>query len=301
MPETTIIDAHVHLWDPAAIRIPWLDGVDLLNRPLGLREYDDQTWGINVVAIVYVQVDAVPEDGLREIHWVVEHAREDRHMAGIVAWAPLEHGAGVRPYLAELVAISPKVKGVRRLIQSEPDPTFCLQPHFVRGVQLLPEYGLSFDLGITHHQLTQTIALVRQCRETQFILDHLGKPDIAGHVPEPWRRELSELAELPNVMCKISGVVTAADHAGWTDEELAPYVAHALAVFGEDRVVFGSDWPVCLLASSYLRWVDTLDALTAQLAPLAREKLWRENACRFYRLPEYGDDASSEQSDQAST
>ncbi len=289
MPEMTIIDGHVHLWDPVAIRIPWLDGIDLLNQPLGLREYHDQTSGIDVAAIVYVQVDAAPEDGLREIRWVVEHAREDWCMAGIVAWAPLEHGAGVRPYLTELVAISPKVKGIRRLIQSEPDPAFCLQPHFVRGVQLLAEFGLSFDLGITHRQLAPTIALVRQCPETQFILDHLGMPDIAGHASEPWRKELHELAELPNVMCKISGVVTESDHNAWTVEELAPYVAHALTVFGEDRVVFGSDWPVCLLASSYRRWVSALDALTVQLSPVAREKLWRENARRFYRLTEHVD------------
>lgn len=151
-------------------------------------------------------------------------------------------------------------------------------------MRLLAEYGLSCDICIQHEQLAATIALVRQCPEVQFMLDHLGKPAIKAGQLEPWRTQLAELAALPNVLCKISGVATEADHAGWTVEQIAPYVRHALDVFGDDRVAFGGDWPVVLLASEYRRWVDALDALTHDRSPAARRKLWAENARRFYRL-----------------
>ena len=133
------------------------------------------------------------------------------------------------------------------------------------------------------------IELVRRCPDTLFILDHLGKPAIKAHLLDPWREQLAQLAALPNVWCKISGLVTEADHQVWTSEELAPYVAHALEVFGEDRVVFGGDWPVLLLAASHDRWVETLDALTQRLSPETKCKLWKENARRFYRLCPAGD------------
>jgi L-fuconolactonase len=189
-----------------------------------------------------------------------------------------------RAYLDALVAMSPLVKGVRRLIQGELDPEFCLRPRFVRGVQLLAEYGLSFDLCITHEQLPSVIRLVEQCPDAAFVLDHIGKPDIKDHLLDPWRERIATLAEHPNVMCKLSGMVTEADHAAWTPDDLAPYVAHVLAAFGEDRVMFGGDWPVAFQATTYPRWVATLDDLTATLSPGAKRKLWAENAPRFYRL-----------------
>ena len=174
---------------------------------------------------------------------------------------------------------------MRRIVQSEPDPAFCLRPGFLRGVQLLPEYGFSCDICINHRQLASTVEMVRRCPDTSFILDHAGKPNIRGHALDPWREQMRELASLPNVMCKVSGLVTEADHSGWTRDDLAPYVAHVLAVFGEDRVVFGGDWPVVLRAAPYRRWVETLDALTTHLSPEAKRKLWAENARRFYQLP----------------
>jgi L-fuconolactonase len=203
-----------------------------------------------------------------------------------VAHAPLEYGDQARAYLEALAAIGPRVKGVRRLLQGETDPALCLRPEFVRGVRLLPEFGFSFDICIKHHQLAPAAELVRQCPETSFILDHIGKPDIAHDLREPWRAKIRALAELPNVVCKVSGMVTEADHQGWSSDDLAPYVAHVLEVFGEDRVLFGGDWPVVLMASSYARWVEALDTLTAQIPDAARRKLWSNNARRVYRLPE---------------
>jgi L-fuconolactonase len=132
--------------------------------------------------------------------------------------------------------------------------------------------------------MASVIELVRRCPKISFILDHIGKPDIKQHVLDPWRAQMRELAALPNVICKISGAVTEADHDRWTAENLRPYIEHALDVFGEDRVAFGGDWPVVLLASSYQRWVETLDGLTIGLSEAAKRKLWAENAKRFYRF-----------------
>ncbi|MBK9941027.1 MAG: amidohydrolase family protein [Kouleothrix sp.] len=284
MPDLPIIDAHVHLWDPARFRMAWLDGSDLLGRRYLLDQYRAHTAGLAIEALVYLQVDVAPAYGLLEAQFVAGLAAHDPRIGAIVAWAPLEDGDCARTYLDALVGLSPLVKGVRRIVQSEPDAGFCLRPGFVRGVRLLAEYGLSCDICIQHEQLAATIALVRQCPEVQFMLDHLGKPAIKAGQLEPWRTQLAELAALPNVLCKISGVATEADHAGWTVEQIAPYVRHALDVFGDDRVAFGGDWPVVLLASEYRRWVDALDALTHDRSPAARRKLWAENARRFYRL-----------------
>ena len=284
MPDVPIVDAHLHLWDPHRFRMRWLDDIPLLNKPYGLAEYREHTQGLNIGAMVYLEVDVEPAYGLLEAHWVADRAREDPRLQGIVPWAPLEYGDRARAYLEALCRISPLIKGVRRILQSEPDPAFCLRPDFVRGIQILPEYGLSFDICIYHHQLASVVELVRRCPATNFILDHIGKPNIRGQVLDPWREQIRELAGLPNVICKVSGIVTEADHQRWTAGDLAPYVAHVLEAFGEDRVAFGGDWPVALLASGYRRWVETLEDLTAHLSPEAKRKLWADNARRVYRL-----------------
>jgi L-fuconolactonase len=284
MPNFPIVDAHVHLWEPQHFRMAWLDGNTTLGRPFGVADFREHTQGVVVDAFVYVEVDVAPAYALLEAQWAEARAQEEPRLRGIVAHAPLEYGEQARAFLAALRAIGPRIKGVRRLLQGEADPAFCLRPEFVRGVQLLPEQGLSFDICIKHHQLASAIELVRQCPETSFILDHIAKPDIAASLRDPWRAQMRELAALPNVVCKVSGMVTEADHERWTADDLAPYVAHVLEVFGEDRVLFGGDWPVVLMASSYARWIETLDTLTTGLPENARHKLWNENARRVYRL-----------------
>jgi L-fuconolactonase len=284
MPDVPIVDAHVHLWDPQHFAIPWLDGNALLNQRYSLAEYAEHTQGIAIEALVYLEVDVNPHYALLEPSWVAQRAQEDPRIKAIVAHAPVEHGDRARSFLDALVATSPLVKGVRRLLQGEPEADFCLRPDFVRGVQLLAEYNLSFDICINHAQLPAATELVRRCPQTSFILDHLGKPKIKDQVLEPWRAQMRELAALPNVICKVSGAVTEADREHWSSADLRPYVEHAIEAFGEDRVAFGGDWPVALMASSYRRWVETLDELTAQLSEPARRKLWAENAKSFYRI-----------------
>jgi L-fuconolactonase len=261
----------------------WLDGNERLNRRYSVDDYRAHTTGVDVASYVYVQVAVEPAYGLLEAQWAAALAREDQRIQAIVAWAPLEDGACVRTYLDALTRIDPLITGVRRILQDEADPTFCLRPDFVYGVQSLAEYGLSFDICIYHHQLESVIQLVRGCPDVAFMLDHLGKPGIAAGLRDPWQEQILELADLPNVLCKISGAVTEADPQHWRTADLAPYITHVLAAFGEDRVVFGSDWPVVLTAADYTRWIDTLVEFTCHLPEGSQRKLWAANALRFYR------------------
>jgi L-fuconolactonase len=284
MPSFPIVDSHVHLWDPVKYRIPWLDKVPPINAARGIPEYEAATAGVEIEGLVYLQVEVAPPYAMLEARDLVAMAEWERRILGIVPWAPLEFGERARYFLEELVRLGPRIKGVRRIVQDEPDPEFCLQPDFVRGNQILADYGLTSDLCCNYRQLGPNVELVKRCPETRFIIDHIAKPDIRGGQFEPWASQLRDLAALPNVICKISGVATEADHASWTIEQIKPYVIQALEAFGDDRVVFGSDWPVATLATDYKRWVDTLDTLTADLSPIAKRKLWSENAKRFYSL-----------------
>lgn len=284
MPPVSIIDSHVHLWDPVKVEIPWLTNVPKINVERNLGDYAEATSGLDVQGLVYLQVEVAPPYALLEARDLVNLARSDKRVMGVVPWAPLEYGDKVRYYLEEMAAIGPEIKGIRRIVQDEPDPEFCLQPRYIEGTSALPDYGLTADLCCNFRQLGPTVDLVRQCPNTQFILDHIAKPNIRGGEMEPWAGQMRDLASLPNVMCKISGVATEANHDSWTIDQIRPYVMHALEVFGEDRVAFGSDWPVCTLATPYRRWVQTLDELTADWTDAAKAKLWRENAIRFYRL-----------------
>lgn len=282
--DVPVIDTHVHLWNRDRSRLTWIDGNSTLDHNFLPTDYTEHTKEVGVEALVFVEAGIEPQYAFIEAEWVKELAQEDGRIQGIVAAAPVEHGARSRLYLEKLAALGPLVKGVRRLLQGEADPFYCLQPDFIAGVKLLPEYGLSFDICILHFQLEGVIELVKRCPEVSFILDHIAKPAIKAGVFEPWGRQIGELAALPNVVCKVSGVVTEADFQTWTEDGIKPYVDRVLEVFGEDRVMFGSDWPVVLNASSYLRWVKALDSFTSHLSQDARRKLWADNARRYYRL-----------------
>ncbi|MBV9544474.1 MAG: amidohydrolase family protein [Chloroflexi bacterium] len=280
---TSVVDSHVHLWDPRRFRMAWLDGNELLDKPYGPAEYAEHTRNVAVEAFVYLEVDVAPNYGLLEARWAVERAKQDARLRGIVAHAPVDYGEQVRAYLDELVTCGPLIKGVRRLIQSEPDPRFAAQPRFVKGVQILADYGLSFDACLRHTQLPAVIELARQCPRTSIIVDHLAKPAIGDKVLDPWRSHMRELAGFPNVVCKVSGAITEA-RPDWTVDDLRPYIEHVIEVFGPERVLFGGDWPVVLMNGSYQRWADALEEITSHASEDARRKLWGENARRVYRL-----------------
>lgn len=279
-----IVDAHVHLWNPARYRMPWLDELPSINRSFNLTDYDAATAGLQVEKIVYIEVITEPAYSLLEARDIALLSQQNPRLGGIVAWAPLEYGDQACYYLEELQKLGPKIKGVRRINEHELDPAFVLQPKFIRAVQILPEFGFTCDLSCTYRQLRETVDLVRKCPQTQFILDHIGKPNIRKGELDPWRSQIRNLAALPNAICKISGVVTEANHATWTTDQIKPYIRHVVESFGEDRIVFGSDWPVATLATNYQRWVNTLNELTTDLSAEGKRKLWSKNAERFYRL-----------------
>lgn len=283
MPSFPIVDTHLHIWNLDRLRYPWLASVPLLNKNHLIEDYVRACGPVKVAKMVFLQCECDPAQFQREAEWVAEVAKVDPRIRGIVPWAPLEKGVAAEEELARLAA-DPLVKGIRRIIQFEPDQNFCLRPDFVRGVRLLPKYGLTFDLCINHTQLANTIALVRQCPQVTFVLDHIAKPDIKAGRLDPWRAELCKLADLPNVWCKLSGLVTEADHARWTPADLRPYIDHTIACFGFDRVMFGGDWPVAAQATDYPRWVDTLDAAVAGASVDEVRKLYVTNAERFYRI-----------------
>lgn len=278
-----ILDSHVHFWDDTQARIAWVNDIPALNRPYHpsdlLADVGDATI---IEKLIFVQADVDPEDSLKEVAWVSALADQYPQIAGIVAFAPLENPSAAREMLDQLNAY-PLVKGVRRLIQSE-SAGFARGADFTDGVRLLAEYDYSFDLCVRHHQLEDVLHLVERCPDVRFVLDHIGKPDIKAGLSEPWKAHITALAANDRVWCKLSGLVTEADHEIWTTRELAPYVDHILESFGTGRVMFGSDWPVVRLATSYPQWLNAITELTAQLDSTALHSLFYANAAAFYRV-----------------
>jgi L-fuconolactonase len=296
VPSFPIIDTHLHVWDPRHLDYPWLSSLPLLNKPYLLKDFDRHCGNIAVAQMVFVQCEADFAQFVGEAAWVEQlAASEDPRLAAIVPWAPLEQGRKAADAIQTLLRVSRRVKGIRRIIQFEADPAFCLQTDFVEGVRLLGDFDLHFELCVKGGvQFENARLLVEQCPGVRFILDHIGKPSIGEGVLEPWSSQIGKLAALPNVWCKISGLVTEADFDRWQANDLAPYVRRVLDVFGVNRVMYGGDWPVAFQASTYTRWVETLDELLAEygMSYAETQKVYRDNATAFYRLPELKDNIS---------
>ncbi len=284
MPNFPIVDTHVHLYDVGRLSYPWMAGVPKINRTHLLREFDAARGKVQVERFVFVEVDVAPGRNLDEAVFVQEIADKDARLAGMVAHLPCERGAGIARDLDSLLRF-PTLRAIRRLIQSETDQSFCIEPGFIEAVKLIGRRGLVFDICIRHWGMVFAIELARRCPEVQFVLDHIGKPGIKHGLREPWWGQMRELARLPNVTCKISGAITEADHASWTKEQVKPYVAHAIDCFGFDRAMFGSDWPVSDLTHAYPAWVDLVDEVIAGASEDEARKLYRSTALRVYRLP----------------
>ncbi len=279
-PPFPIVDTHVHFWDTGHLDYPWVKGSKLLNRPYLPRDFDTAVGPVEVERIVFVEAACAAGQEMDEVAWVSELAREDPRIQGIVANAPIEQGDAVLPVLEELAA-NPLVKGIRRFL---PGGVQEVPPGFVQGVQHLERVGFSFDLGGGRGLLPAATNLVRQCPNVRFMLNHIGIPDIKNQVLDPWRKEISALAKLPNVCCKMSGVATSADRENWTRADLEPALEHVIDCFGFERTAFGSDWPVMLSATTYPRWASAAAWAVRGCSPAQLQHLFRDTAIGFYRL-----------------
>jgi L-fuconolactonase len=278
-----IIDSHIHLLDQKRFGYAWADGEPALKRDWTVNDLANAAKPYEIEGLVFVEVDVDMPQYLDEAEWVDGLAQLDRRVMGAVVSLPLEKGAAIEPEMAKAANLK-TVRGVRRLIQNQPDPEFVLKPDFLEALRLLPKYNLSFDVCILHPQMPNTLAMMRQCPDVSFVLDHIAKPGIKAGLLDPWRAHLREMAALPNVVCKLSGVTTEADHVTWTRDQLRPYIDHVIDCFGADRILYGGDWPVSELAGSYLQWLATLDWATAGFSPADKRNLFRDNAVKAYRL-----------------
>jgi L-fuconolactonase len=237
------------------------------------------------------EIDAAGIDGvvsvqarttLDETRWLLDLADQNDFIRGVVGWAPL-----VSENLeADLIPLAgrAKLKAIREVLQDLTTDDLILSDEFSRGVGLLAKHGLAYDLLIFERQLPAAIQLVDRCPKTTFVLDHIAKPRIRESMLSPWIENMKELARRPNVYCKISGIATEADHPRWTTQALKPYFDGALDAFGPSRLMFGSDWPVCLLATGYQRWADTVRDWITPLSDAERKRIMGDTAVEAYRL-----------------
>lgn len=278
-----IVDSHVHLWDPAAASFSWLDGLPSLQGLRAPADYLSTAAGLgSVSAFVVVEGGAEARDARKEVEWLLRQAETCAYLAGIVAQVPVEQGEAIAEHVDWLTG-HPLVKGVRRNLQGE-DLNFCLQPEFMDGLTLVAEAGLSFDLCIRHEQLPAVTSLVRQMPEVTFVLDHVGKPPVAAGEREVWAGRIRDLAQRPNISCKLSGLATEAAPGEATPEKMLPYLRSALKAFGWNRIMFGTDWPVCELATTVDAWASVIEELLVDATPAQREAVMGGNARRIYRL-----------------
>ncbi|MFM8393345.1 MAG: amidohydrolase family protein [Acidobacteriota bacterium] len=277
-----LIDTHQHLWDLDLFTYSWMKGEPVLNRNFSLADYRAATEGIEVVQSVFVEADVDPHFMIDEARHILALAeRDDNPISGVVAAGRPESEDFTRDI--EAIAGHPALKGIRRLLQSERDQ-LATETTFLKNIAALERYGLSFDICVRAHQLPYAIEMVRQCPGVTFILDHCGNPEIATGISNMWREGMAEMASLPNVSCKVSGIVVNGDREKWTAADLQPAIEWTIECFGWDRVMFGSDWPVCTLAAPLRRWVETLEGIVATASEENRRKLYIENARRIYRL-----------------
>ena len=273
-----LIDTHCHLVELQRLRYPWLQQVPALQRNFSFDDYWAQASAAGVVGAIYMEVD-VAEDLMRDE--VAFAASLGAPLVGIIA-ACRPESAGFAAYI-DSVSAEPLVKGLRRVLHTAPDG-LAEQAGFAANLRLLARHGLSFDLCVRQDQIPVALALARACPDVQFVLDHCGNPEISGGDLAQWRTGLRALAALPNLACKLSGIVTHADPLRWSVAELRPVFDHVIECFGWDRVVWGSDWPVCTLAAPLGRWVEATRELVSGASSSEIERLLGANARRIYCL-----------------
>jgi L-fuconolactonase len=278
-----IVDPHQHLWDLGRFRLPWLAGGGPLAKNHLMSDYFQATEGLKVVKTVYMEVDVDPTQHIDEAEYVLDLcARPDNPMAGaVIGGRPAE--AGFSEYVARFAG-TPYIKGVRQVLHGGMERGTCLRDEFVRGIRLLGESGLRFDLCLRSDDLLDGAKLADLCPETSFVLDHCGNANVQAADRTQWQQDIAEVAQRPNVICKISGIVASARPGHWTAADLAPIVNHCLTVFGPERVMFASDWPVCTLAATYRQWVEALQTIVQDRSEAEQRRLFHDNAVAFYGL-----------------
>lgn len=273
------IDAHQHFWRYTSAEYGWIDdAMAAIRRDFLPADLESEARAAGIDAVISVQA----RQSLEETQWLLEMATAHPWIAGVVGWIPLaDPGVGA---MLEKLAAHPRLKGVRHVLQGEPD-AYMDREDFNSGIARLEKAGLTYDVLVVHHQLPAAIRLVDRHPNQRFVLDHIAKPAIRAGEMQPWASDLAELARRPNVFCKLSGVVTEADYANWSYEQIVPYMEAALTAFGAGRLMFGSDWPVCELAASYDR---VYYALVEALGPLSdsdRQAIFGGTAAKYYKLP----------------
>lgn len=272
------IDSHQHFWRYTAADYPWMKSEWPIRRDFLPPDLAREMSKVGIEGCVAVQA----QQTVAEARWLLSLADEHSFIKGVVGWVDLQ-SERVEEQLAEL-ARHPCFVGVRHVVQDEPEDNFMLRPAFQRGIGELRQFNLAYDLLVFPKQLPPAIQLVANFPEQRFVLDHIAKPPIAVGTLSPWREQIRELAQAPNVWCKVSGMVTEAKWDAWRVEDLRPYLDIVFAAFGVERLMFGTDWPVCTLAGSYEQAHALVNDYTQSLTAEARAKLFGRNATEFYRL-----------------
>jgi len=278
-----IVDTHVHLWDLSKFKLPWLKPDMPFNHSFLPADYVKAIEGLNVVKGVYMEVDVTPSQQPAEAQFVIDLCKSGKTpvVAGVISGRPAadQFAKYIRAYKG-----SPYIKGVRQVLNNPDMPRgFCIEPAFITGVRVLGELGMRCDLCIRPTELLDAAKLIDACPDTRFVLDHCGNGEVQEKDRSEWQRGMEAVARRKNVVGKVSGIVARAPK-GWSADDLAPIVNHTLDVFGPDRVMFASDWPVCTLAATLRQWVEALKAIVANRSVEQRQKLFHDNAMRFYEL-----------------
>lgn len=274
-----LIDAHHHLWRYNDREYAWMSGaMNSLRRDFIIPDLQEVMRVSGVEGTIAVQA----RQSTQETEWLLELAACHSFLLGVVGWVPLAD-PNVANDLDRFVRNS-KLKAVRHVLHDEPDDFYMLRDNFNHGVSLLRDIDLAYDVLIFERHLPQVIEFVDRHPKQVFVVDHMAKPRIKEGAFSPWRERITELAKRENVYCKVSGMATEADWSHWTSEQLKPYFDAVLSSFGPKRLMFGSDWPVLTLASSYSRWVDSFRSFIKELSPDEQEEICRGTAYRAYRL-----------------
>ena len=274
------IDSHQHFWNYDPVEYPWIaDSMSVLRRDFTTADLKAELSEVGIGGCVAVQA----RQTLAESHWLCSLAEENEFIRGVVGWADLR-SEDADAQLDELNS-HPRFVGVRHVVQDEEDDRFIVGEAFMRGVALLEKYELRYDLLIFPRQLPATLEFVKRFHDQPFVLDHIAKPPISSGTLAPWETNIRQLAKYPNVMCKVSGMVTEAEWDRWEVEQFDPYLDVVLDAFGPKRLMYGSDWPVATLAGSYKQVHSLALRLADRLSESEQELFWGHNAVEFYGLP----------------